>query len=353
MSENKIDDLRKIQEFRNVSFSNYKKSDVKKELTKSIQANKIEDSCYWTAELICSGHFMFLWEILFNIMSKNIHIGNPKLPIYIQLRLEAFRDIVNNGFSDHLIKLRNNDKIRKLFAEIIAILCFSKKKNSFDIPKIKQTDFNFINLTERLCATSKHLINKVFKKEDPHEIFIPLNEFAWSISKKVQDNFKANYWIEWILEYHKICRKNKTKKECATRNLNIDKKFQKEMIWILWDLILEESKRRNNGTEKIIDSLINLYSLKYKESTKYKRKLIIYYAVALLTENVNLNTSVITNKQKIEKLKKQINIIYGEIKKNEKKPSTSYLFNGLENNNAEKTANKLDKLNMIGYIPRS
>ena len=71
------------------------------------------------------------------------------------------------------------------------------------------------------------------------------------------------------------------------------------------------------------------------------------------TENVNLNTSVITNKQKIEKLKKQINIIYGEIKKNEKKPSTSYLFNGLENNNAEKTANKLDKLNMIGYIPRS
>ena len=46
MSENKIDDLRKIQEFRNVSFSNYKKSDVKKELTKSIQANKIEDSCY-------------------------------------------------------------------------------------------------------------------------------------------------------------------------------------------------------------------------------------------------------------------------------------------------------------------
>ena len=250
MTDKKIEDSRKMQEFRSISFSSYKKSDVRKELIKSITGNKIEDSCYWSAELICAGHFMYLWEIIFSIMSKNIHIGNPKLPIYIDLRLTSFRDIVNNGFSENIIKLRNNDKIRKLFSEIMAVLCFSKKKNSFDVPKIKQTDFNFINLTGHLSAKSRHLINKVFKKEDPDEIYIPLNEFAWNISKKVQDNFKANYWIEWILEYHKICKKNKTKKVCALRNLNIDKKFQGEMIWIMWDLIIEESRRRKNGTEK-------------------------------------------------------------------------------------------------------
>ena len=65
-------------------------------------------------------------------------------------------------------------------------------------------------------------------------------------------------------------------------------------------------------------SLLSLYSLKYKDSVKHKRKLLIYYAVALLTENVNLDISVINNKDKIMKLKEQINIIYGEIKKNEK-----------------------------------
>ena len=156
-----------MQEFRSISFSSYKKSDVRKELIKSITGNKIEDSCYWSAELICAGHFMYLWEIIFSIMSKNIHIGNPKLPIYIDLRLTSFRDIVNNGFSENIIKLRNNDKIRKLFSEIMAVLCFSKKKNSFDVPKIKQTDFNFINLTGHLSAKSRHLINKVFKKRRP------------------------------------------------------------------------------------------------------------------------------------------------------------------------------------------
>ena len=68
MTDKKIEDSRKIQEFRNISFSSYKKSDVRKELIKSITSNKIEDSCHWSAELICAGHFMYLWEIIFNII---------------------------------------------------------------------------------------------------------------------------------------------------------------------------------------------------------------------------------------------------------------------------------------------
>ena len=353
MNNIEINDTRQQNDFKIKTFSKYSRSKVKNELISNLYNSKIEQSCYWSIELICAGHFSDLWDIILHFISRYIHLGNPKLPIYIDLRLQSFRDIVNNGFSGNIIKLRNNDKIRKLFAEIMAVLCFSKKKNSFDVPKIKQTDFNFVNLTTRLTAKNRYLINKVFKKEDPNEIYIPLNEFAWNISKKIQDNFKANYWIEWILEYHKICKKNKTKKVCSLRNSNIDKKFQGEMIWIMWDLIIEESRRRKNGTEKIIMSLLNLYSLKYKDSYKHKRKLLIYYAVATLTENINLDINVIVNKDKIQRLKQQINIIYGEIKKNEKKPSTSYLFNGLENNNVEKTANKLDKMNMIGFIPRN
>ena len=65
---------------------------------------------------------MYLWEIIFTVIAKNI-IGNPKLPIYIELRLNSFREIVNSGYNDNMLKLGNH-KIRKLFAEIMAILCF-------------------------------------------------------------------------------------------------------------------------------------------------------------------------------------------------------------------------------------
>ena len=56
MDELNIDDKRNTNDFRGITFSKYKKSDVKKELLNSINNNKIENACNWTAELICAGH---------------------------------------------------------------------------------------------------------------------------------------------------------------------------------------------------------------------------------------------------------------------------------------------------------
>ena len=57
-----INDVRTDKEFRTISFSSFKKTQVKRELLNSIIATKVEPACYWSAELICSGHFIELWE---------------------------------------------------------------------------------------------------------------------------------------------------------------------------------------------------------------------------------------------------------------------------------------------------
>jgi hypothetical protein len=347
-----INDKRKISEFKSITFSKFKKSEAKKELIKCLLSGNIEQSCYWSAEFICSGDFLYLWDIIFLFMSKHIHIGNPKLPLYIDSRLTMFKNILNKGYSTDILKMRNNQNIRKIFIEVIGILCCSKKKNSYDIPKINESAFNMIEITHKLVAKHKKAGYKIFKNEDPREIFIAINEFSWNIHHKNKDTQKAIYWLEWLIEYEKLCKKKKIIKKCARRNMPVENKYQNDMIWIVWDILLAEVKQ-NNGLFKIIQSLLNLFCLKYKDSFKNKRKLLIYYAISLLTETYDTKILIVKDVKLIEKIKNNYNEIYKQIKKNEMTPNTNYLFNNIHEKNLENTISKIDKLNSLTYIPRN
>lgn len=357
MNDYEINDVRISQDFRGNTFSNFKKSEVKKELIKSLYNNQIEQSCYWSAEYICCGQFIELWEIILFYMSKYIHLGNPKLPTYIELRFNNFKTIISNGYEDQDLSLRNNSKIRKLFAEIIGILCTSKKKHSVEYIKLdKERDFDITNIHSKLKATDVKYIEPFFKKEDPKEIFIMLNEFTYHLSKDSKNSTSACYWLEWLLEFETVCKKKKEILICERREFTqVDEKLQKECIWILWEIILDIASK-DKLKNKIINSLFNLYCLRYTTGSKKKRKGIIYFAISMLTEHVNLNEDLVNNKEKINKIVNNIDLIYKEVKKNEEKPNTEYLFDSLSQetkSNKEKTIEKLNKMDTLNTIIRN
>ena len=100
---------------------------------------------------------------------------------------------------------------------------------------------------------------------------------------------------------------------------------------------------------KIINSLCNLFTLKYTSACKNKRKNILYFAINLLTEHINYNIPINLNLEYTNQIINKINNLYKDIKFNEISPNTDYLFSGVSQNNIEKTISKIEIMN--NFIP--
>jgi len=351
MDPDLINDVRLDKDFRNVTFSKFQKSKAKGELIKSIYNCKIENACYWSAEFICSGHFLELWDIIIFYYCKYIHIGNPKLAIYLDMRFKNFLDILNSGYSANTLVMRNNKKIRRIFGEIVCMLCYSFKKHTYDDVKLnKNEEFDLTIVSSRFKAPSVKYADIVFKDDDPKELFIPINELIYNL--EIKNVVECCYWYEWILEYEMRCIKKKKKCACQGR-LYAPAKFQNDIVWLVWDIIFHFSNPNPQQKEgynmknvvlldKIVQALFALFTIKFCATFKRKRKYVIYYCFSLLTETFDSEVAITSKSREINAILEKIDAVYREIKKNEQSPKTDYLYTNLKKSNAEKTFEKLE-----------
>ena len=123
---------------------------------------------------------------------------------------------------------------------------------------------------------------------------------------------------------------------------------------MIWESLLLEANNRSKGMHKIMTALLSLFCLRYKPGVRRRRKYLIYFGINLLTEPLDNTIPIIKDDKVVENITSKINVIYRQIKKNEVKPDTDYLFNNsITNNNLEKTISKLEKMNaLVGMTPR-
>ena len=350
-----INDIREPRDFKGESFSKYKKTDVRNQLIQSMIRGKIEPACYWSAELICAGHFMDLWECILHYAGKHIHLGNPKIIPYLELRFEGFRNIIKQGHHLNELQLRNNTNIRKLFAEVIAILTYSNRKHSFESIKIDRVEeFDMTQMTERLKAPTMRYAETIFLKEDPKELYIAINEFCFHLEKRNMVN--ACYWVEWIIEFDLICKKRKESCLCQKRLATpVENKYQRDIIWLIWDALHQYSEQIENPfIKKLMESLMTIFCIKYTTGACKKRRYLLYFAVALLTEPVPTDIELVSKTELVRNIVEKIGEIYKQIKKNEQSPGTDYLFNNLEKaTNFEKSIRKLEIMEAMDFAPKN
>jgi hypothetical protein len=349
-----INDIRSPADFKNTTFSKYKKTEVKDALIQSLLKSKIENACNWSAELICAGSFMDLWEVILYYMAKHVNLANPKMATYLDLRYQNFRKIMSS--SNHMFDfhLRNNRNMRQLFAEIITILAISNQKSPIEPIKInREEEFDMTQMPERLKAPSIHYAENVFQKEDPKELYIAINEFAYHL--ETRNTLKACYWIEWVIEFDLICKKKRQKCACQRRTYQVESKCQKDIIWLVWDIIFERAKSSSSDIiQKIIASLLNLFCIKYTNACCKRRKYLFYLAVSLLTEMVDTTIEIIKDRGIVQNSISKIDEVYRTIKKNEESPKMDYLYTGLSDKqkNFEKSLRRMEMLENMDFVPQ-
>jgi hypothetical protein len=239
----------------------------------------------------------------------------------------------------------------------MCVLCDAKRKHSFDNIKIKKEDFDMTQMRDKFKAPSNKFAQDIFLNEDPKELFPAVNEIAFNISEEGKNLISGCYWLEWIMEFETICKGKREKINCERRNFSqVDTKFQKDIIWIVWDLFLFEAGKRSKFIKKTMDSLFTLFTLRYIPGCQKKRRNILYFAVSLLCENIISNEEIIRSSQQeiMGNILKKIDSVYKQIKQNEESPGTEYLFKDVKSFNLEKTIEKLEKMNTFGenFVPR-
>ena len=135
-------------------------------------------------------------------------------------------------------------------------------------------DFNLSNMNEKLHADNVSYAKDIFMSKDPQEFFIALNELAYHLSNKSKNIRLACYWIEWIIEFDRICATKKKKCISVRRSfIPVESKYQKDVIWMVWELFIREGEKRGKSIKKIIQSLLTLFCIRFTPQSKKKKKI--------------------------------------------------------------------------------
>ncbi len=312
-----INDVRNIGDFIKTSFSGYKKSAVLKEVVSEMSRSNIETSCFWTAECIASGYYLDLWNIIINYSCECLHIANPRLILLINKLLKQFKEIANQTNND--LQLRNDTNIRKMFFDLIVIICKSNRKTKFQYVKIKDKEVDLNIMSSKFSAPSTNYVDKIFNQGDPKELYMSLNEFCFNLSKDNENFNQACYWYEWMVHFDEMCRKRKSKIECLLRDF-IPERLGKNAIdglWLIWHTLFDMVKDKGKGINSMVENLFDLFTFKYGTKSWSQKRYIVYYAISLVVDTVDFSIPLVKDSKSVDNIIKQLDLMFIEIKKNE------------------------------------
>jgi len=282
-----IEDSRTVVDFQKFTFSGHLRTHVFKVLNENIKLGHADYTCYWILELMCSGLIHSCWNTLFLSAAQHINRGAPQTFLYLARMYERFAPVEQQYSIMTMTDIRNNSEARQILCEVGASLALTRKAKLPPLPVIKPShDFSPLVIQENLKAPSNSYARTIMKQEDPMELYVPINEFAYCLRSETRDSIRALYWVSWILKYaSKYKEDQKTYLLCAYRsNEYVEEKYLRSPIWILWSAVLE-------STNSTIEALYKMYCLRWSQGDLKKRLPFLITAIIFVCESNALDSS--------------------------------------------------------------
>jgi len=354
----------KSKDYNKITVSGYKKTEIISALDNSIKLNNIEESIYWSSELLASAQFNDkIWEKLFIIYGKHINISNPNMPSLILTEYYKYNNILSryNSSSSNELEIRNNQLIRNLIANVITQLTLSHNTdflNTKNLPKISNSDMSMDGIRQRIMASDMNNLyhNNLVHPNDPIEAKIALNEILFHLNRisfndssrqntntRITDSIKKSifYWIKWLVKAESLMP---DKKFIFNTQSNSQNNNNHDWTMIIWNMIFIKCKIHKNQSLnpfaiRNIKSLYQLFIINYKKSQRNNKIYLLYTALLSLiyhnvidwktpTTSINDYTIWITVCANINSVYKKIaqesNCMYDGAQENEDSILTSY-----------------------------
>ena len=315
-----IHDTRTVADFQKFSFSGHLRTHVYKVIEENIKLGHADYTCYWVLELLCSGLVHSLWQTLFECAAKHINRAAPNVFLYLVQKYERFATYEGQYSVMAMTGIRNNHEVRNIVCEAGATVAFCRKNKLPPLPKIKPGhDFQHLTIQENLKAPSANYARHISLKDDPMDIYIPLNELAYCLRAESRDLTRSLYWTAWLLKYASQCKKvNKTELVCNIRsNPFVDDKFAHHIIWLLWDTVLDAAKNSPQAglLEPYTDALFKLHCLRWNPAVMKNRICFLITAMMFVCESTTLDIhykvpqDIITTQQLVSNIPQWIHAI--------------------------------------------
>lgn len=266
-----VTDNRPAKAFTTTTYSGYKTTQVKAELARCLGDALLEESLYWSAELVCSGKSLGVWDALLSVCATSVFRGCPGAVMFVARQAVHFRGRANTV--GDALAIRNDKRARQLLAASVGAVCGAPRRHKTKRQSLKKEVYGAAHPPHRLKAPTVDYAAVAFETGDPTELFVAVNEMAYALSDQY-DPVHASYWIEWALGYDRVRRAKRRPLSCKPRLAGGP--GATHTVWLLWD-VLEQSAR---GHREVVRALRGLFSLRFTAGAASRRVLLLYCAVA-------------------------------------------------------------------------